>query len=263
MRKHLDFIKAHYEKVILSVVLIGLAAAAALMPMKVSAEQEIMEQQTAGKLRPNVKELEPIILTNAIETLARVAQPSQVELSGEHNVFNPVRWQKRPDGGIIRGTEAGISALRVTAIEPLMMRVSFMRVVGTEEPFKYEIGVLNETEGPGVRRRLGEVGRENNMFLIQAVRGPAQQPQEIDLVLSGERTPITITPDNPYERVVGYSADFYHDKHEQKWSHLKVGDELSFGGEKYNIVAITEDEAVLSAESNKKQTTIEFKPPQK
>ena len=57
MSKYLDFIKAHYEKVILSVVLIGLAAAAALMPMKVSAEQGVMEQQTAGKVRPRVEPL--------------------------------------------------------------------------------------------------------------------------------------------------------------------------------------------------------------
>ena len=118
MSKYLDFIKAHYEKVILSVVLIGLAAAAALMPMKVSAEQEMMEQQTAGKLRPRVEPLPPIVLTNAIETLARATQPTQVDLAGEHNVFNPVRWEKAPNGGIRRATDAGINAVEVTGIEP-------------------------------------------------------------------------------------------------------------------------------------------------
>lgn len=262
MSKYLDFIKAHYEKVILSVVLIGLAAAAALMPMKVSAEQEMMEQQTAGKLRPRVEPLPPIVLTNAIETLARATQPTQVDLAGEHNVFNPVRWEKAPNGGIRRATDAGINAVEVTGIEPLMLRVSFVRVLTNSEPNKYEIGILNETEGQSMRRRLGEEGVRNNMFQIQEVRGPSpDQPQEIVLTLEGERTPITITPEEPYERVVGYSANFQHP--DRSWSRLKVGDELSFGGEKYKIVAITEDEAVLSAESNKKQTTIEYQPPQK
>ena len=41
----MQFLKAHYEKIILSVVLLGLLAAAALMPMKVSAEREKEEQR--------------------------------------------------------------------------------------------------------------------------------------------------------------------------------------------------------------------------
>jgi hypothetical protein len=40
---------------------------------------------------------------------------------------------------------------------------------------------------------------------------------------------------------------------------VKVKDELNFGGETYNIVAITANEVVLSAKSNKKQTVLEFK----
>ena len=260
MRKQLDFIKAHYEKVILSVVLIGLAAAAALMPMKVSAEQQKEEERRAMTVRAKVKPMEPIVLTNALETLARVSQNAEIRLSGDHNVFNPVRWQKRQDGGIMRGTEAGISMLRITNVEPLMLKVNFRRTIGSSEPYKYEIGIVNEAESPAVRPRLGEVGRPNNMFKIQAVRGQPESPEAIDLVLEGEREPVTIRPDEGFERVVGYSADFRHEKLNRTWAKLKVGDEISFGGETYNIVAITEDEAVLSARSNKKQTSVEYKP---
>jgi len=38
---------------------------------------------------------------------------------------------------------------------------------------------------------------------------------------------------------------------------------LNFGGETYNMVAITENDVTISAKSNKKQTTLEYKPPQK
>lgn len=264
MRKQLDFIKAHYEKVILSVVLIGLAAAAALMPVKVSEEQQKEADRRDQALRPVVKPLEPVVLTNALETLARVEQPTDIKLAGEHNVFNPVKWQKRPDGGIMKVAEAGISSLNLTNIEPLMLRVSYRRTVGSAPPYKYEIGIANETDrNPSVRPRLGEVGQGNPMFRIEAVRGQnPENPAEIELTLEGEREPITLTPDKPYERVAGYAATFHHDKINRTWKRLKPGDELSFGNETYNIVAITEDEAVLSAKSNKKQTTIEYKPPQ-
>lgn len=264
MRKQLDFIKAHYEKVILSVVLIGLAAAAALMPMKVSEEQAKEEERRRSTVQRPVQPMEPIVLTNALETLARVSQPTQVQLAGDHNVFNPVKWQKRPDGGIMKMAEAGISSLKITNIEPLMLRVSFRRTVGSAAPYKYEIGIANEAlRNPSVRPRLGEIGEANSMFKIEAVRGAnPENPAEIELVLEGERTPITVAPNKPFERVAGYAADFHHEKLKQTWKKLKAGDDLTFGGESYNIVAITEDEAVLSAKSNKKQTTIEYKPPQ-
>lgn len=264
MRKYLDFIKAHYEKVILSVVLIGLAAAAALMPMKVSAEQQKEEERRRATVQRKVEPMPPIVLTNALETLGRVAQPARVDLAGEHNVFNPVKWQRREDGGIHKATEAGITFLRITNIEPLMLRVEYRRTVGTAEPYRYEIGVANETErNPSMRPRLEEVGGVNPMFKIEAVRGAnPQNPAEIDIVLEGERQAITVKPGEKYERVAGYAADFQHEKINRTWKRLKPGDELSFGGETYNIVAITEDEAVLSARSNKKQTTIEYKPPQ-
>ena len=37
---YMQFLKAHYEKVILSIVLVGLAALAALMPLRVAQERE-------------------------------------------------------------------------------------------------------------------------------------------------------------------------------------------------------------------------------
>ena len=83
-------------------VLIGLAAAAALMPVKVSEEQQKEADRRDQALRPDVKPLEPVVLTNALETLARVEQPTDIKLAGEHNVFNPVKWQRRPDGGIMK-----------------------------------------------------------------------------------------------------------------------------------------------------------------
>ncbi|MGV3773072.1 MAG: hypothetical protein ACO1QB_09240, partial [Verrucomicrobiales bacterium] len=53
----MEFLKQHYEKIILSVVLLGLAAAAALMPMKVSEEKE---KETARKEQLMPSTVKPI-----------------------------------------------------------------------------------------------------------------------------------------------------------------------------------------------------------
>jgi len=42
------------------------------------------------------------------------------------------------------------------------------------------------------------------------------------------------------------------------WAGRRVGAPLAFNGEDYNIVAITENEVVLSAKSNQKKWTIKY-----
>src|SRR5688572_15795497 len=131
----MQFLKAHYEKIILSVVLLGLVAAAALMPMKVSQEREQEEQRKSVLLPQAVKPLTPVDLTTNQQAVARASEPKRTVLVGEHNVFNPVRWQKNLDGSIYRAQDAGPGALQITDIRPLHLKVEFDQVTGTpEEP---------------------------------------------------------------------------------------------------------------------------------
>src|SRR6188508_3029863 len=101
----MQFLKTHYEKIVLSIVLLGLAAAAAFMPMRVSQEREKEEERQTILLPRTVKPLQPIDFTTNASSLARLDQPMRIKMGGEHNLFNPVRWQKRPDGGVIKGTD--------------------------------------------------------------------------------------------------------------------------------------------------------------
>jgi hypothetical protein len=74
---------------------------------------------------------------------------------------------------------------------------------------------------------------------------------------------VTIAPGQPYERVVGHSADVRYPPADKTWTNQKAKDEISVAGETYYIVAITENEVVLSAKSNKKQTVLEYRPEKK
>jgi hypothetical protein len=263
----MEFIKAHYEKVILSVVLLGLAAAAALMPMKVSAEKQREDERKMTLIRPKVVPLPPIILTNSLETLTRLQQSTRVKLGGDHNVFNPVRWQRRQDGGLMKGSEAGLNALKITAIRPLALRISYDGTSGEPGNLRYQISITKDTERGGRPwPRLAAPKEKNSVFTLEEVRGDPANPSELVLLLAGEKELIVISKEKPYERIIGYAADFRHEFDKRNWQNLKVKDELTFGGfggETYNIVAITENEVVLSAKSNKKQTTIEYRTPQR
>ena len=255
----MQFLKAHYEKIILSIVLIGLAAAAALMPMKVSQERQLQEERQTVFLPKDVQPLTPIDLATNQQALARVSDPPRVKLAGEHNLFNPVRWQKLPNGSIYRAQDAGPSALEITEIRPLHLRVSFDQVAEAGGNIRYRIAILNELRSSRpLPRDVGE-GDENNMFKLERVIGEDKRnPEAFEILLEGDKEPVRITKQQPYERVIGYAADLGHTVEKREWNDRRVKDELTFGGETYNIVAITANEVVLSAKSNKKQTVLEY-----
>jgi uncharacterized protein YlzI (FlbEa/FlbD family) len=132
-------------------------------------------------------------------------------------------------------------------------------VTGTPEEPRYRLLVLNEVQrGNRPTPRDAGVGDRNNMFLIEKVVGenPAN-PEALIVLLAGDKEPVKITKQEPYQRIIGYTADIVHSVEKKKWDSQKVKDELNFGGETYNIVAITPNEVVLSAKSNKKQTVLE------
>ena len=78
----------------------------------------------------------------------------------------------------------------------------------------------------------------------------------LELNDTGQR--VTVTKDQPFRRVDGYMVDLKYAPENKTWTNRRVGASLSFNGEEYNIVAITENEVVLSAKSNQKKWTIKY-----
>jgi len=73
--------------------------------------------------------------------------------------------------------------------------------------------------------------------------------------------PIVISgKDKPFKRVDGYMADLRYVPEDRRFVGRRVGDRITLAGEDYNIVAITENEVVLSAKSNQKKWTIKYSP---
>ncbi len=262
----MDFLKKHYEKLILTVVLLLLAAGAVMMPILASSQRAAEEQRISELTRPKVKPLTLEDLTTNEMTLDRVQKPVQFELAGSHNLFNPVKWVQKSDGTFIKvktGNELGLGAMRVTAINPLSLTVSFDEVTGTGDNLKYTITVIRETLPPANRKSTRQVEHkaDNSVFAIKKVEGPAAEPTSITLELKGDRDPIVVTRAKSYSRVIGYSADLRYDPENMTRTGVKVKDQILLGGaggEVYNIIAIEQGEVVFSAKSNQKQTPVKL-----
>jgi hypothetical protein len=269
----MQFLKKHYEKILLSIVLLGLALAAAALPWQVSRERDRLEEIRRNltvkvKAKP-FKPLDDWLTTNKV-ALARLESPLNLELSGPHNLFNPVQWKKMPDGRLLpirTGSELGPGALKIAQIRELTLTVSFDGLAQNNNPAdppKYTVTIQNDKEKtPKKDVRVVSMSTPRlSVFELVSVQGPATDPTALVLKLKEDHEPITVSRDKPYQRVEDYAADLIYPPAKQQLPLLnkRKGDEIKLEGdpERYKIVAITRNEVVLSADSNKRRTVIKY-----
>jgi hypothetical protein len=179
-----------------------------------------------------------------------------------HNLFNPVLWQKTAEGRPVK-VEAGrepADSVQVLDIKPLYLRLTFNSVSGSS----YLVGVQNEAASlPSKRNGEKLVSRDskNEIFSLQDIKGPPEKPLELILNLNETGEAISISPDKPFKRVAGYAADLkYAADNNKMWRGQRIGAPLVFAGGMYNIVGITQTNVVLKNQQNDKKTTIPFNP---
>ena len=262
----MEFLKKHYEKILLGAVLLGLAIAVAFLPFLISGEKEKLEEARDRIINHPIKPLSPQDLSRARNLLQELESTSKLDLSTSNRLFNPVQWQRAPDGRRIKiesGNEVGPKAVAVTKLAPLYLTLSYDRVDASDTPIRYRIGI--EDEGalrPSDRYKHQTsvaIGGKNNLFTLKGIKGPPDNPTELDLEITDTGETVPVTKAKPYEHVDGYTVDLKYDPEKKTWLNRRVGSALSFAGEDYNIVAISSNEVVLSAKSNNKKTTITYK----
>jgi len=267
----MDFLKKNYEKVLLAVVLVGLAVGAALLPWMIQSDREAEAAKALEIMNRPAKPLDPLNLTNVTELLQRAAAPLTLDFSSANKLFNPVAWQKQPDGTlkkVVRSGNLGVGALVVTKITPLYTRLSLDSVIPSESGARYMIGVERETAAKRTDRTKKTAGAALNEvkskegFVIREVKGPPENPTELILELTDTGERALLTRDKPYQRVDGYMADLKYPPADNKpWKEQRVGALLrNIAGDDYNVVAIGANEVVMSARSNNKKTSIPYNP---
>src|SRR5438034_3121929 len=123
LKKIGGFVRNHYEKVLLSLVLLGLAAAAAYLPIQINAHKRKLEEIKLRIDRPPVagKLPKPLDLSTNMATIERVEKLPNLTLTRPHNLLNPVTWKRTPEGRLLKiDTEdkEGPGALKVTKMTP-------------------------------------------------------------------------------------------------------------------------------------------------
>src|SRR6202171_274202 len=259
----MDFLKRHYEKILLGVVLVGLAVAVAFLPFKIASEKQRLEDMRNTLSHPKVKPLTNLDLTVSEEALKLMAVPACVDFSSTNRLFNPMPWQQTrdPPPRLIRSDKAGPTAAMVTNVTPLYLTLTFDSVnLAADGSAKYVIGVQKEASPSASQRNKKQaymkLHDKNETFTLNAVNGPPDNPTNLVLLLNDTGENATVSKEQPFRRVDGYMADLRYDPEKKNWTKQRVGGNLAFNGEDYIIVAITQNEVVLSAKSNQKKWTV-------
>jgi hypothetical protein len=274
----MEFIKKNYEKIILSLVLLGLAGVLAFMPVMIYSDQQKMKDLQVLIIPRKVEPLPPLDLARYQGVLDRLKSPYNLDLSTTNKLFNPVDWLRVSDGRLVKAGGTGPQFANVTKITPLYFSISLDSVMTNTlgKPPRYAFSVADETAALPVQRRArhqyaskGETVTDKSLgknegFTLVEVKGLPENPDELDLKLADSGETVPVSKGKPYRRPDAYSADLkYADeltKERYTGTGLRVGDTLSFAGDTYNVIAIGKNEMVLLAQSNQKHYTLTYKP---
>ena len=261
----MDFIKKHYEKILLSVVLLGLVGALLFMAWIIPSEQQKVREITSSIISAPVRPLTNLDLTIQSNIVRQVQSPYQIDFDTTNKVFNPVEWQRRPDGTLIKANRTGPNAAVVTSIRPLYTALTLDSVETNELGARYAIGVERQAaSSPAMQHKtqrfVSTDDKKKDVFTLQRIVGPPENPDYLLLRLADTGQEVQVSRDKPFRRVDGYTADLKYDLENARWTGQRIGNHLHFAGDDYTVVDINSDAVVLSAKSNQKKWTLRYTP---
>ena len=259
----MDFLKKHYEKILLGVVLLGLVGAMVFLPLMILNDRENLKRTREEVIKRPVKALPPLDLTRESNIVQHLQLPYRLDFEATNKLFNPVEWQKAVDGTLIKAaTSVGPQAAVVSKIAPLYFTLTLDSIQTNQFGARYIVGVERQAEPAAWKRtkrqHYASIGEKNDAFTITAVEGPPADPTQLVLQLTDSGETVTLSKNKPFRRVDAYMVDLKYSPEGRNWEGQRVGDDLKFAGDDYIIVAINQNEVVLSAKSNQKKSTLPY-----
>lgn len=202
--------RQHYEKMLLTLALLGLGAAVWFLTQAQRREaQKIEDVQT--NLTPRVtKAFVAVDLSRYLAALQAAEKPVDLELGLPHHLLNPVKWQRKRDGQLIKietQETVGPAQLKVVKVSPLHYRVTLERIAS---PGSFVVLISDDSvvdpKQRRVRRYVTAENRRNESFVLIEVKGSEENP-ELVLELAATQEKITISKEQPYDRVASYTVD--------------------------------------------------------
>ena len=261
----MDFLKKHYEQILLTVALLGSVGLLVAMPLFIKADQEDAEPHKTRLINGKVAPLPDLDMGLQTQLSQRLSGSFNLDLETTNKLFNPLEWQKTLDGRLIKRENIGSKALTIVKINPLYLVLKLDKVETNEPAARYLIAVQHQAATKPALQKVQHRGvspgdKANDTFQLLSVKGAPESPDQLVLKLVDSNETIVLTPDKPYQRPDGYSVDLRYDPERKSFPARRVGNSISFGGDEYNIVAISEDEVILSAQSNQKRTKLRYAP---
>jgi hypothetical protein len=260
----MDFVKRHYEKIVLSVVLLGLLAAVGFMLVIIPTEQQKVKDYGEGIFRGKVVPIPDLDMTAESNVVIRLQSPYVLDFDITNKLFNPVEWQRTVDGKLMKATGAGPQAAVITGITPLYFILTLDSVETNELGVRYVVAVERQASPSAAtshrQTRYASLGEKKDIFTITSVKGAPENPDALIVRLADTGETVTLTKDKPFRRVDGYSADLRYDPEKRNWSGQRVGSHIRFAGDDYTVVDIRAHEVVLSAQSNQRKWTLRYTP---
>lgn len=281
----MEFLKNHYEKIILGLMLLLMASGAVLLVLEGGSVQDRLKEYRDLIVRGDGKPPPAQDMEGMKGLLARVIKPSQTDFVAVHRVFNPMAWYVDTNGNLIAGTKVGVSQLAVHSITPLRLVMEFVSTGGTPDRPSVSINVTRE-----FGRTYAEQSKtRKTVFLnatntaVTATSANTLDPQRKLVLLVREAAG---TPENPevkcelhepgkdpikfnlskaqgFINVVEYIASIqYLVETNFAWPKARKDTQLMFAGDTNIVVEITASNVVVRAVSNDKVTTLPVGPPQ-
>ena len=267
MKRYVDILKKHYEKIILSVVLLGLAASVGYLPIKIANDRAELRELSDKIINRTAKEMAPLDRAALDKALADTKERFEITLQAPpHNTVNPVEWHReRPGGPLIRSSRnpIGASRVEVTKISPLYIIVNW-------EPSSQESGsnylVRLEDQTPVRRLNKSDIlspGKKLGPIMLKEARVGANGAPELVCAFNDTGETFTVVHGVPYKKVGAYTAELKYDLENLKWRDQRVGASLRFANSEFTLssikaVAPGQYEVVLSAKQTGKKTTLSY-----
>ena len=269
----MEFLKNHYEKIVLGVMLLLMAVGAVVLVLEVGSVQEELQKFKDTTLGHDGKPPPQENLGELVKALTQATNPPKVEFTKVHKVFNPDAWYVTTNGDLVAGTNVGVGRLVVQSITPQHLKLWFDGVTGSAGRESVKINVIREfapTPAEQGRKQLSlplSTTNANNtlnpatklQIFAREIGGTPEAPvAKLELVEPG-KDPIkfTVSKTQGFTNVMEHIAFIvYPVESNYVWRAARKGQPLSFAGDTNIVVEITASNVVVRAISNDKHTTI-------
>lgn len=271
----MEFLKNHYEKLLLSVVLLALVGASAWLMVKAGKIRSNLEQTTQTITRqqnypPNLKP------RDSYESVIQVtSNPPVPDLTGEHRLLNPVRWVINAEGQMVairKAQDFGIENFQIQKIRPLEFTVRYESSSGTPDRPRFKIETTSNSAANDRDRRpktqflsLDRASREvpyystNVTLTVTSFTGDPLMPDSVSIRLGEEGSEVlTLTSQANYTHteVQGYEVDMIYPVENKTYSAMREGSYVIVDGEAYIIIAIRANQVVFVPRGKSNRITL-------